>query len=342
MSVITALLCLAACSDTPERIENNDPSKYVIARDVLWASPDGFDLTMDIYTPQTHDAPLPVIVMFHGGGWLINDNSIMDQAAAYLATNGRYVVCNVNYRLLVDNDNTVTMNQIVEDVFGAVLWVKDSIQEYGGDPAAVVVTGDSAGGHLSAMIVNRGDQLSSTGKSDEVLGFNPSYLPKGKSAEDVVREDGLRVQAAVLSYGAFDIYRMAQEGFESLGNPFWWMGGSLARGVFGDEFNADDNAQRYQAVSPDYHVPEASQRSLPPQLLTVGSEDSLVSPESVQAYRDKLEAAGHTVEYWEHAGRPHAFLDSGSNRLLGTGFEKDAPQALDVMLDFLDGVFFDD
>jgi hypothetical protein len=53
--------------------------------------------------------------MFHGGGWLINDKSIMDQAAKYMASNGEYVVCNVDYRLLGDQGNTVTLNEIVND-----------------------------------------------------------------------------------------------------------------------------------------------------------------------------------------------------------------------------------
>jgi len=78
---------------------------------------------------------------------------------------------------------------------------------------------------------------------------------------------------------------------------------------------------------------------LPPQLLTVGSEDRLVTPESVKAYMAKLAAAGHPVTYWEYEGRSHTFLDSGSNMILGSSFEQDAPPALDVMIDFLDGVF---
>lgn len=339
-SAVVTLVLLVACSESPQRIEHNDPSKYALASDVLWASPQGFELTMDIYTPRLEEGPLPVLVMFHGGGWLINDKSIMNQPAAYLASNGRYVICNVNYRLLADNDNTVNMNQIVEDVFGAVIWVKEHIARYGGDPSKVAVTGDSAGGHLAAMIVNSGGSLSSNGFSGESLGFKPSYLPAGKTAEAVAANAGLDVQAAILSYGAFDIYQSALDGFERYSNPFWFISGSKARGIFGESINADDNAPYYQAVSPTHNIPPASERQLPPQLLTVGSEDTLVTPASVRSYQNALEAAGHSVTYWEHNGRPHAFLDSGSNFILGIAFERDAPPALDVMLGFLDGVFY--
>ena len=57
-------------------------------------------------------------------------------------------------------------------------------------------------------------------------------------------------------------------------------------------------------------------------------------------YISALEASGHSTQYWEHQGRPHAFLDSGSNAMLGISSEDDAPPALDVIIEFLDEVFY--
>lgn len=330
---------MPSCSQRAERVENNNPEKYRLHPDVFWASPDGFDLAMDIYVPNSELAALPVLVMFHGGGWLINDKSIMDQAAAYLATNGHYVICNVDYRLLSDSGNTVGLNQIVEDVFGAVLWVKENIDRYKGDPSKVAVTGDSAGAHLSAMIVNSGKQLSAKPFSAESVRFNPSYMPEGETPETIAENNGLNVQAAILSYGAFNIYQSARDGFEGMANPFWLVAGSLPRGVFGDAYDVEEHPGMYKAVSPVFNVPDAATRELPPQLLTAGSEDSLVTPESVKAYMEQLSLAGHQVQYWEYEGRSHAFLDSGSNVILGSSFEADAPIALDRMITFLDDVF---
>ena len=48
----------------------------------------------------------------------------MDQMSQYLATNAEYVICNVNYRLLSDLGNTVTLDEIVEDAFGADVFYK--------------------------------------------------------------------------------------------------------------------------------------------------------------------------------------------------------------------------
>ncbi|MCB0298158.1 MAG: alpha/beta hydrolase, partial [Calditrichaeota bacterium] len=63
------------------------------------------------------------------------------------------------------------------------------------------------------------------------------------------------------------------------------------------------------------------------------------TPASVQDFVAKLREKGHTAEYWEHQGRPHAYLDGGRNEFLGTEFEKDAPPALDKMIEFMDQVF---
>ncbi|MCB0570793.1 MAG: alpha/beta hydrolase [Phaeodactylibacter sp.] len=318
----------------------NGTHPYAVKKDVLWASPDGFGLTMDIYTPETSKKKYPVLVIFHGGGWLINNKSIMDEMAQYIAEHGEYVVCNVNYRLLVGQGNTVRMNQIVEDVFGAVLWIKENIGKYKGDKKKLAVTGDSAGGHLASMVVVMGNQLSTTGFEAEPLGFNPSYLPGGKRAEKIAKKKGLAVQAAIISYGAFDLYEACRNGFEAPSNIFWQLGGAAPRPIFGASYNMIDNPEYYKAVSPIYHIPDATERRLPPQLLTVGEKDNLTTPESVRHYMGKLQAAGQPVEYWEYEGRPHAFLDSGVNPYLGNSFEKDAPTALDRMLAFLNAVFY--
>ncbi|MBC6993478.1 alpha/beta hydrolase [Lewinella lacunae] len=305
--------------------------------DVKWAAPRGFDLTMDIYTPDTKKRSYPVIIMYHGGGWLINNKSIMDEGAAYLASHGEYIVCNVNYRLLGDLENTVTMDEIVSDALGARLWVRENIAKYGGDPKRIIVTGDSAGGHLATMVATQGHRMAEDGDFNPPnYTFRPSYLPA-----DGIKASDANVQAAIISYGAFNPYAEGSNSFESASNIFWQLGGAQPRGIMGRDYNPTDHAERYKMISPIHLVDAATSRNYPPMLFTVGSKDNLTTPASIQAYMDKLKMAGHDdLTYWVHEGRPHAFLDSGSNAFLGIEFQRDAVPALNYMLDYLNGLFY--
>ena len=138
-----------------------------------------------------------------------------------------------------------------------------------------------------------GTKLSTKGFTTTSQGFHPTYIPEGKTAEEVAKENGLEVQAAILSYGAYDMYTSSLKGFEKMKNFFWLISGSLPRGIFGNNFNAVDHPEMYKAVSPSFNIPTASERKLPPQLLTVGSKDKLVTPNSVKVYKEKLESSGH-------------------------------------------------
>lgn len=339
-SILLLLLCHYAmsCQRAVGLSTNNTTSvahEYVKQSDLVWASPAGVDLKMDIYTPQTGKRKYPVILMFHGGGWLINDKRIMNDAAAYLASNGEYVVCNVDYRLLVDENNSVTMDEIIGDAFGALLWTREHIHQYKGDPNKIIVTGDSAGGHLAAILATQGGRLGQEDFQPPEYRFRPTYVPESGIPKK------LEVQAAILSYGAFDLLQSAQALLETGANIFWQLAGARPRGIFGDQFNFREHSERYQRVSPYYLVETEQQRTYPPMLFTVGSKDGLTTPASIKRYLNKLRENGHkNLQYWIHEDRPHAFLDAGTNPVLGTEFTRDAVPALDYMLSYLDKLFY--
>jgi len=311
------------------------PAPLIEHRDIPWAQAGDKTLTTDIFVPDTGRKSYPVVVIYHGGGWLINDNSIMESTARYLAAHGEFVVANMNYRLLGDNQNTTTLDDIVEDALGGILWVKDHIAEYQGDPARIAVTGDSAGGHLSAMVVLAADNLSSAPFGPENLAFRPTYMPAGETPEQVAANGGLRVQAAVLSYGAFDMDDRTQNGFESADNFFWQMAGAEPRGIFGKDFSIDTHPALYRATSPIHLIPDVRKRKLPPMFVHVGSRDTTTPPDAVRAFAEKLKSAGQSVAYKEYAGKNHAFLDTGCNEYLGNCFDEDAPDTLDDMIRFM-------
>ncbi|MBL7471795.1 alpha/beta hydrolase [Robertkochia sediminum] len=317
--------------------------QFDLAKDVVWSNAPEATLHMDIYSPQKPDESLPVLIIYHGGGWLINNKSIMDEMSAYMATTGKFVVCNVDYRLLTANNNTTGMHEIIEDAMGAVLWIKEHITKYGGDPNRIAVTGDSAGGHLAAMVINGASALGSCGLTTDHLCFSPTFLPEGVTPEMVRSRNMLEVQAAILSYPAVDIHIAAigngpGTGFESPSNFFWQMGNGTARGIFGDSINVADHPQLYKAVSPMYTIPE--DRKHPPVFLHVGEKDNTTTPESIKAYEMAIAATGAQTLFKIYPGKPHAYLDSGNNEYLGTSFEKDAIIPIEDMITFLKGVFY--
>jgi acetyl esterase/lipase len=280
-----------------------------------------------------------VIIVFHGGGWLIHEKESMSAVSEYLSTNGEYVVVNVNCRKLGDLGNTVKMNEIIEDAMGAVLWVKTNASRFNGDSKRVILTGDSAGAHMIASVLLMKNRLGTHGFDGTHFEYLPSFLPPGKTVEQVKKEGVLDVQAAAFSYGIFDLYDGPMHRFETYLNPFWIMAGLKPRGLFGDSINRKQHPEYYRAVSPLHQVQQWKGKDLPPLFFAVGSLDVLTTPKSVEEFVGLLRSTGHReVEYWIHRGRTHAYLDAKPNVLLGNEFKEDGVPALERMLKFLNRV----
>ena len=103
-----------------------------------------------IYRPRA-DAPLPVVVYFHGGGFVIGDIATHDTTCQRLAAGVPAVVVSVDYRLAPEH----RFPAAVVDCDAATAWVAAHASELGGDPARLAVAGDSAGGNLSAVVARR-------------------------------------------------------------------------------------------------------------------------------------------------------------------------------------------
>lgn len=318
-------------------VDQTAPATIKVHRDIVYATPAGQPLSLDIYQPQRPQlsAPMPVLIIFHGGGWLINDKSIMQEMAEYVATQADIVVVNADYRLLSANHNTTRLNQLVEDALGATLWVQHHIGHFQGDVSRIAVTGDSAGGHLAAMVMLAGENLSAKPFTGRATGFNPSYLPAGETAESIKRAGGIRVQAAVLSYAVFDLQARAFAEFETEKNGFWAMANASARGFFGAGINVHSHPELYRAMSPQFLIPDASVRQLPPQFVHVGSRDTLTTAESARAYVETLHAAGQPASLKIYPGLQHAYLDSGCSAYFGSCFTREAKAPLDDIVRFL-------
>ena len=101
-----------------------------------------------IYTPKAGNAPFPVIVYYHGGGWVIADLDVYNASAQGLAEQVGAVVVSVAYRLAPESKFPTQHN----DAFAAYQWVLNNARSIKGDPKRVAVAGESAGGNLAANV----------------------------------------------------------------------------------------------------------------------------------------------------------------------------------------------
>jgi acetyl esterase len=122
------------------------PEEVARIVDTAAPGPDG-DVPVRVYVPESQ-GPLPVLVYFHGGGWVIGSIDGTDAPCRALANRSASVVVSVGYRLAPEHPFPAG----VDDAYAAVVWAAEKIGEYGGDGSRLAVGGDSAGGNLAAVV----------------------------------------------------------------------------------------------------------------------------------------------------------------------------------------------
>jgi acetyl esterase len=122
-------------------------------RDALIDLP-GRRVPVRIYRPSAADG-LPVLVFFHGGGWVIGTLDAYDQMCSEIALAGGCVVVSVDYRLSPEHRFPAAL----EDAYLATAWTARHAADLGGDPRRVAVGGDSAGANLAAVTCLMAAQL---------------------------------------------------------------------------------------------------------------------------------------------------------------------------------------
>ena len=107
---------------------------------------------LNLCYPKGHDfgkdGMLPTVIDIHGGGWMHGDKDLNQRYCEYLASQG-YCVMNMSYTLLPKTD----LRGMVQDIFASMHWLERYGEKRGFDLSKVLVTGDSAGGHLTSLVI---------------------------------------------------------------------------------------------------------------------------------------------------------------------------------------------
>ena len=241
--------------------------------------------------------------------------------ARELTRDGKYVVCSIDYRWRDKLDGDIvgnTMADLIGDVYGAIAHIMEHAADYGGDPTKIALTGDSAGGHLSAAAANMPGKIGTGGfgKTPGLFEFLPSYVPEGKTVSQVRSEMTSAIRAVAPSYGVFSAELLKR----FAGGP-------------------DDDESLAAAIAPESNIPDARERAVPHYLIR-GTQDPLITDEAVKSYADALVKAGQRVEYVQVGGASHAFFDWKPDAQTKATFARFGVYYCHEMEAFFNSVFF--
>ena len=117
-----------------------------IHRRIVFASPGGHDLRLDLYVPPIRDRPAPFVIWVFGGSWKFGSRAyhvnVRDLTRAGIA------VAAIDYRF----SDVAKYPAQLDDCESALRWLRANGARYGLDPARIAVAGESAGGHLAALL----------------------------------------------------------------------------------------------------------------------------------------------------------------------------------------------
>ncbi|HWD04950.1 MAG TPA: alpha/beta hydrolase [Amycolatopsis sp.] len=228
---------------------------------------------LDVYRPAKPVTGAPVLLQIHGGAWTIGNKDEQGLPLMYHLARLGWVCVAINYPLAPAN----RWPAHVVAAKRALVWIREHVEDYGGDPAFIAVTGGSAGGHLAALLA--------LSQNDPAL--QPGF-PEGDTS----------VQACVPLYGVYDI--AATSGAESSRYRLEL----LARRVFAADRDPVRYLEDYLAASPLDRISEDA----PPFFVIHGSHDSLVPVAEAREFVRRLRSASaEPVAYAELAGAQHAF-----------------------------------
>jgi acetyl esterase len=246
----------------------------------------GGEMRTRIYMPYG-TGPFPVLVYLHGGGWVIGDLEAYDATCRALTNAAGCLVVAMEYRLAPEHKFPAAP----EDCYAATCWAATNAAAIGGDPRRIAVGGDSAGGHLAAVVAQMARD-----RGGPALVYQLLVYP-------------------VTNYG-YDTasYRENAEGYLLTRDAMVWFWHHYLRSA------ADGNNPLTSPLRAN------DLRDLPPAMVLTAEFDPL--RDEGEAYAIRLQEAGVPVTLKRYAGTIHGFFSLGAVLDQGKQAMADAAAAL--------------
>ncbi|MET8042057.1 alpha/beta hydrolase [Micromonospora sp. NPDC005215] len=242
-------------------------------RDIIAHTVPGFrPLTLDLVVPAEAPGPVPVLVWIHGGAWLFGSPKqpadwLMEVDPFTAAIRAGFAVASAQYRL----SGEAPFPAQLDDVKAAVRWLRRHGDQVGVDRARIGVWGESAGGHLAALVALTGNDQADSRVGAAVCWYAPANLSTMQSQAH---------PAATIDHDAADSP-------ESL-----LIGAALT-----------EHPELSRAASPITYVTDQA----PPMLLIHGDQDVVVPVGQSEEFAAALTATGAEVELLVVPGADHCF-----------------------------------
>ena len=238
------------------------------------------EVPIRIYHPRSRFAPRPVLVYFHGGGFVVGSIEAYDGVCRVLARDADAIVVSVGYGLAPE----ARFPAGLEDGLAATRWVIAHAASFEGDPRRVAVGGDSAGGNIAAVVAQE------------------------------LREDSVQPVFQLLAYPATDMtrslpsHRLFGDGYLlTRRNMDFYLDNYVTEAEKRDPRASPLFASRAYAGATSF--PVRGLAGLPPALVLTAGFDPL--RDEGRAYADEMRAAGVDVTSVCIEGSVHGFFSFG-------------------------------
>ena len=261
--VVTAVLFLVLLFSIGARV----PEKSIHYRDIAYGTHERH--TLDLNIPTDNDGEIGLVLFIHGGGWIAGDKDVYETSLEYASDIYGFASAAINYRYVSESTD---LGDIMDDIDAALALIKQKGEENGVSINKVLLTGGSAGGHLSLL-----------------YGYS--------------RVDGapIRPVAVVDNCGLSDLndenYYIANGlgSDEQIAQLFSW--------AIGESFTYEERATKYELLekySPNYYINE----NTVPTVINHGIKDTVVPYSNALSLDAKLTEYGvvHVLNAYPESG----------------------------------------